>query len=86
MKFAEFYHESTGWNGRDYSGPVKLIPAHGSDSVLPIDGRFSNRHCVSEARAVARRRGFPAFMIMRGARFSDASPASPLYLTESPSC
>ena len=41
MLFAEFYHESTGWNGKDFSGPVELMPACGSDSVYKLDGRLS---------------------------------------------
>ncbi len=39
MFIAQFYHESTGWNGKDYSGPKEIIPMCGSDSIYILDGR-----------------------------------------------
>ena len=38
--FVDFYAPSTGWNGRDYSGPKTLIRALGSDGYCPLDGRL----------------------------------------------
>jgi hypothetical protein len=50
MIFASFYHNSTGWNGKDFSGPVKLIPRCGSDSVFQLDGRKSLWRQIRDAR------------------------------------
>lgn len=50
MIFAEFYHESTGWNGKDFSGPVKLIPMCGSDSVFRLDSRKSLENQIADTR------------------------------------
>jgi hypothetical protein len=52
--FAEFYINSTGWNGTDYSGPVKLVPHLGSDGYLPLDGRLSihNLHHAAQSAAL----------------------------------
>lgn len=54
--FAQFYHDSTCWNGKDFSGPVKLIPRCGSDSVfrLDLDGRKPLWRQIHDARALAR--------------------------------
>ena len=70
MIFAEFYHESTGWNGKDFSGPVKLIPACGSDSVLILDGRFNARNQAAEARKVCSVRKFKGFTLNQGETFN----------------
>jgi hypothetical protein len=78
MTFAEFYHRSTGWNGTDFSGPVTLIPACGSNSVLPFDGRWSLAHCIEEARYVGKRRGYLGFTLNRGEAYSRASEIRPL--------
>ena len=79
MRFAEYYHESTGWNGRDFSGPKKLIPACGSDSVLCLDGRLSLRNCIGVATiGQSHRRDYLAFRIMAGRSFSDARPLTNL--------
>lgn len=66
MQFAEFYHPSTGWNGKDYNGPVTLIPACGSDSVLPLDGRWRVGRCVNAARKVCIARGYHGFTLNSG--------------------
>ena len=50
MVFAQLYHESTGWNGTDCSGPVKLIPMCGSDSVIPLNARRGLDRQIEEAR------------------------------------
>lgn len=70
MIFAEFYHESTGWNGRDFSGPVKLVPACGSDSVAVIDGRLGPARRNALARDICRARGFKGFTINSGESFT----------------
>ena len=74
MIFAEFYHESTGWNGRDFSGPVKLIPKCGTDGVMPMDGRLALRNMVERARSIAKARGLPGFQMMNGATYRGARP------------
>lgn len=78
MIYAEFYHESTGWNGRDYSGPVKLIPACGSDSVAVFDGRWSRAHCVREARDICAKRGRNGFTLNAGESFTRSRETRPL--------
>lgn len=78
MQFAEFYHESTGWNGRDFSGPVKLIPACGSDSVAVFDGRLSLATCTRLARDLCKIRKFKGFHIARGESFTRARIVRPL--------
>lgn len=70
MRFAEFYHDSTGWNGRDFSGPVKLIPACGSDSVAILDGRLSSANAAAHARDICRKRGFKGFTLHAGSSFT----------------
>lgn len=78
MRFAQFYHDSTGWNGRDYSGPVKLIPACGSDSVAVFDGRLSLNSCARLARDLCEISGFKGFTIESGESFTRASIVRPL--------
>jgi hypothetical protein len=48
--FVEFYTPSTGWNGTDYSGPIKPTLLLGSDGVFPLDGRFGIRRLHEAAR------------------------------------
>jgi len=79
--FVEFYHESTGWNGVDFSGPVKLIPKCGSDSVAIMDGRWSRSTMVRKAREIAKQRKLPAFRLCAGARFDNAKPLTEVVLT-----
>ena len=79
MRYVQFYHNSTGWNGKDFSGPVKLIPRCGSDGVLPLDGRLSLATCHALARSAADRRGAPAYQLEAGGRpFSNSRSVSPL--------
>lgn len=70
MRYAEFYHNSTGWNGKDFSGPVKLIPACGSDSVLVLDARLHMARSARQARLVCRIRGYKGFTINAGENFA----------------
>ena len=67
MRFAQFYHPSTGRNGRDCTGLVALIPACGSDSILYIDGRLSDANAKRVARETCEKRGFNAFTLHAGA-------------------
>jgi len=69
MQFAQFYHPSTGWNGRDFTGPVKLIPVCGTEGVLPFDGRWSLTRCVNHAREVCKKRGYNGFTINVGSTY-----------------
>ena len=78
MIFAEFYHDSTGWNGKDFSGPVKLIPACGSDSVLPIDARLNVIRAAGMAREVCKRRGYKGFTLNAGESYTRNRAILPL--------
>ena len=49
MIFAEFQHDSTGWNGKDFTGPVTLIPCCGSDGVFKLDARKSLANQIEDA-------------------------------------
>lgn len=64
--YAQLWHPSTGWNGRDFSGPVKLIPDVGSDSVVYFDGRWGMERCIFHARKVCIQRGNNGFSIQSG--------------------
>lgn len=70
MVFAQFFHNSTGWNGKDFSGPVKLIEACGSDSVALIDGRYSIPRAADTARQICKARKFKGFTLNAGEAFS----------------
>ncbi len=65
-RYAQLFHPSTGWNGKDFSGPVTLIPDCGSDSVVYFDGRWSERRCIDHARAVCIARGRNGFTMQSG--------------------
>lgn len=82
-RYVQFYHNSTGWNGRDFSGPVKLIPRCGSDGVMLLDGRWSLATCHAKAREQARRVGGLAYTIEAGGRpFSGSRSITPLIKLE----
>lgn len=66
QRYATFWKPSTGWNGKDFTGPVKLIPDVGSDSVIFFDGRWSRARCVDEARRVCKLRGRNGFTLHSG--------------------
>lgn len=86
MRYVQFYHESTGWNGRDYSGPTKLIPRCGTDGVLPLDGRLSLDSCHRKAREQAARLYVRplAYQIESGGRpYSGSRPITALIELES---
>ena len=70
MRFAEFYHLSTGWNGTDFSGPKKPIPACGDRSVLILDGRWNESRAAHEARIACRARGYIGFTLHAGEAFT----------------
>lgn len=82
MRFAEFYHPSTGWNGKDFSGPATLIPACGSDSVLVIDGRWSESRAIAEARRICKLRGRNGFTMNAGETFTRSRQTRPLEIVK----
>jgi len=47
--FVEFYNNSTGWNGVDFSGPFKWVPTCGSDGYRALDSRWSLRRMHGKA-------------------------------------
>lgn len=72
MTYAKFYHDSTTYSPErdDWNGPIRLIPACGSDSVLIMDGRLAKRTMIERARAYAHRLrhvkpGYKAFRLFR---------------------
>lgn len=80
MVFGQFFTDSTGWNGTDFSGPVKTIPACGSDGIVHCDGRKTTTNQLRDAidcgKNVNARLGhrFTAVQLFRGERYSDAKP------------
>jgi hypothetical protein len=66
MIFAEFYHNSTGWNGKDFSGPVKLIPACGDRSIIIFSPRYKLSELITLTRNECQKRGFAGFTLNRG--------------------
>lgn len=78
MIFAEFYHDSTGWNGKDFTGPVKLIPACGDRSVIILDGRHNRARQAATARAECIARGYKGFTLNAGETFTRSSEVRPL--------
>ena len=75
MKFAEFYHLSTGYVAGtippQFSDAARRpIPACGSDSVLKLDGRFSMQTCARIAASVCVRRGYIGFTVNAGESFT----------------
>lgn len=84
MTYAQFYHDSTGWNGKDYTGPVDLIEMCGSDGVYVLDGRNARITQKIDAENRARilnqslNKGIKAYKIMEGRSFSDSKPVTGL--------
>lgn len=78
MIYAEFHHPSTGWNGKDFSGPVVLIPACGSDSVRVLDGRWRRDRIIAEARRTCTARGYNGFSLHAGETFTRSQEVRPL--------
>lgn len=78
MIYAEFQTYSTGWNRKDYSGPVELVPLLGSDGVYICDGRKTVANQIADAKSQARRlnavlrKGIVGFSLHRGRNFTDA--------------
>ncbi len=89
MKFAEYYHLSTGWNGTDFTGPKEPIPMCGSDGVLYLDGRLSLPNLQNVAAAHAKQlneqlgKGIVGYRICAGPRLTQSYPLSP-YVSLSP--
>lgn len=75
MVFAEFQVESTGWNGKDFSGPKKPVPRLGSDGVLKLDSRLNRQSMFRKARERAKLiPGVIGFILYQGTSFSTAKP------------
>lgn len=70
MRYIQFLQLSTGWNGKDFSGPKKLIPACGSDGVRIVDGRWSLAHIRNFAERETKRRGYHGFEVWAGQSFT----------------
>jgi len=73
QRFAEFYHWNVGKSG--------IIPACGSDSVLPLDGRHGLPRAIKAAHDTAKRRGYVAFRVCHGT-FTDNRPLTGLIKVE----
>ena len=76
--YADFYHDSTGWNGKDFTGPVKLISACGSDAILRFDGRLGRTSQLRIAREQCKKRGFKGFTLIAGPCLLTARTIRPL--------
>jgi hypothetical protein len=79
MVFAEFQKLSTGWNGKDFSGPKEPIPALGSDGVFILDARKSRSNMIEDARKRAEllkpvHSDYIGFKLFVGRTFSDCKP------------
>ena len=79
MIFAEFQKLSTGWNGKDFSGPNVPIPALGSDGVCILDARKSRANMIADVRKRAEELktvnpGLIGFKLFKGRTFSDCRP------------
>lgn len=80
MVYAEFYTNSTGWNGKDFSGPVTDVPMCGSDGVSILDGRYGKYRLHVQAKERLHRlrnvRTVTGYRLMRGEKFTTAKPIS----------
>jgi hypothetical protein len=82
MVYAQFFHDSTGWNGKDFAGPVTLIEMCGSDGVFHLDARKSLHNQKLDASQRMNdlnrslKKGIRGFRIMRGMNYSSAKPIS----------
>ena len=80
MVYAEYYHDSTGWNGKDFSGPKTLIPMVASDSIFHLDGRKNLHNQIADAKENARKKnrslklGIKGLRITQGDRYTTAKP------------
>lgn len=68
MVFAQFYRRST-------VDPAKLVEGCGDHAVVILDGRSPQRH-QAWAREECHKRGYVAWQLMKGDRFTDARPIS----------
>jgi len=84
MIFADLYHNSTGWNGKDFSGPIVLTRMCGSDSMIHLDARktLANQQSDVENRIKSLNQslglGVKGYQIMRGASLLTARPLTPV--------
>ena len=84
MLFAEFYGPSTGWNGKDFSGPIKLIPRCGNSSVAVLDGRLRPAAADAIAKEICIARGHGGYTINRGVSFTQSRVIVPLTIVRGP--
>ncbi len=82
IAWVEFYTSSTGWNGTDFSGPVKDVPLLGSDGCYQLDGRrnLGGLKYEAERRLKALRlvhKTITGYVIHRSTCFSRDNPATP---------
>lgn len=84
MRYAQFFHASTGYVAGStpprFDGERDLIPACGSDGVFYIDGRFGDARAASEARETCKARGFAGFTLNAGPSYGNARVTRPLEL------
>jgi hypothetical protein len=64
--YIQFWHNSTGWNGKDFSGPILPIEACGDRSIIIMDGRVNLMTTIITARVECKKRGYIGFSIYRG--------------------
>lgn len=82
MRYAQFYHLSTGY----IAGTVppkfsddcrRPIPAVGSCAVMYVDGRYNDRRAAYEARKTCRERGYIGFTMHAGPTLADSRETRP---------
>jgi hypothetical protein len=73
MYYVQLYEYSTGWNGKDFSGPKTLIKKCGTDSVARLDSRLAYYKLCKQAEGIARQRGAAAYAVFRARDFSGRS-------------
>jgi len=78
MLFAQFFTRSTGYVPGTipprFDGPRELIEACGDRGVLIVDARVRASTASALARDHAKRYGFEAFQLHRGATFTHSKP------------
>jgi hypothetical protein len=64
--YIQFWQDSTGWNGRDFSGPVVPIEACGDRAIIIMDGRCNLRSAIDTGHTECIKRGYIGFSVYRG--------------------
>lgn len=82
MVYAQLHHSSTGWNGLDFSGPVKSIPMCGTEGVIKLDGRLTEtnmiRYVLAKISKHIKREYITGFTLNTGRSYSDSAPVTAL--------